>query len=479
MSNDRAHRLSGLSKRVCVAPALLCICLFLLSCETYYERTASFQQAFVSGDFVRADLALGVPDNQANPGLLYLLQKATVLHMLDDMASSNVFFEDAYRFAEDNRTNYSAEAAALLTNPQAAPNKGEDFEVVAINYYKALNFLALGDLESALVECRRLNIALNRINDRYAKFKNRYRVDATALLIMGLIYEAAHEYNDAFIAYRNALNAYREVYAKNFGIGPPEQLKSDLLRMAYVIGFDDELHKYETEFGRKYVHNEDPGGDFVVLWHTGLGPVKDEWSVNFVVVRGEGNTVLFVNEGLGLKFPFAVSSSGGTSVKSLGGVRFVRVAFPRYRERKPYYTGSTLQISSGMRIQLETIQDVNAIALATLSDRMNREMATALLRLALKQASEQAVRQVDANLGALLSIVNSVSERADTRNWQTLPFAIQYARIRLPAGEHTVEFTRHGRSTVKPVSETWFANISADETTFRIEHSIETYPLGD
>ncbi len=31
------------------------------------------------------------------------------------------------------------------------------------------------------------------------------------------------------------------------------------------------------------------------FWHNGLGPVKDEWSVNFVMTHEAGNVVVFHN----------------------------------------------------------------------------------------------------------------------------------------------------------------------------------------
>ena len=409
--------------------------------------------------------------------LLYALQKGTVLHLLEKRDESNQFFEDAYQVADELRARSAAEAVALFTNPQVAPYKGEDFEIVQIHYYKAINYLAVGDLESALVECRRLNNLLNRLNDRYEKKKNRYRVDAFALLIMGLVFDAAGEYNDAFIAYRNAYDAYNTVYAKHFGVQPPEQLKNDLLRTAYLNGFDDELDRFEKQFGRTYEHADSVGGDLIVFWHTGLGPVKDEWSINFLVVHGEGGAVFFVNEALGLSFAFTLDQSG-SGKSTLGDLRFVRVAFPRYRERKPYF--QTAEITApDKRIKLEPAQNINSIAYATLEDRMVRDLSVSLLRVALKQASEYLVRRTNENLAALLSIANALTERADTRNWQTLPYAVHYARVSLPAGRQNlnlVQYAPRGATTVKsPIA----VDIADGETVFHIVHQLDSYPLGN
>ena len=104
-----------------------------------------------------------------------------------------------------------------------------------------------------LVEVRKINIRLQQLNDKYPDHKNRYQRDAFAQLLMGLIYDAAGDWNNAFIAYRNAYDTYQSDYIRNFGLSSPEQLKKDLLRTAYLCGFQTELSQYETEFGMRYV----------------------------------------------------------------------------------------------------------------------------------------------------------------------------------------------------------------------------------
>ncbi len=108
------------------------------------------------------------------------------------------------------------------------------------------------------------------------------------------------------------------------------------------------------------------------------------------------------------------SGSGSTN---LGDLKFVRVVFPKYLSRKPYYRTAALEVG-GKTFPLETGQDLNEIAMKTLEDRMIRELSKSLLRLAVKQAAEQAVRSKNENLGALFSIAQALSEKADTRNWR-------------------------------------------------------------
>ena len=466
-----------MTRKTRMIKTVFCLLFITVGCATYYQRNIKFQELFVQGKIEEAKKELNKNKRAAKDKnrLLYYLQNGVVLQILDKFEESNEFFENAYIFTEDLQKNHAAEAYSLLYNPEALPYSGEDFERILIHYYKAMNYLRQNKLEEALVECRRINIKLNQLNDKYGKNKNRYKSDAFALNLMGIIFEVSGDYNSAFISYRNAYETYEGEYKPLFGVSAPLQLKKDLLRCAYLNGFIDELGKYEKQFGMKYSHDERDGGELVFFWHNGLGPVKGEWSINFFVVRGKGGQVTFVNEDRGLSFPFYLDDSDD-SVK-LGDLKFVRIAFPKYLERKTYFRNAEL-IVSGEKYPLELAQDINAIALKTLEDRMTRELANTLLRFALKQASENVVRKKSESLGALLSVANALSEKADTRNWQTLPYSISYARIPLSEGESTIELKSYSHREVTEHSEIFQLEIEKNKTVFYVFHNLESIPLG-
>jgi hypothetical protein len=453
---------------------LLCILIILFGCSTYFQKNLLFHQSFTAGEIEKANEVLD-SDADAAEGknrLLFFMQKGVVLQLLGRYEESNKYLEQAYLYTEDLQTNYALEALSFLSNPTVKPYEGEDFEVVQIHYFKALNYLELGKYEEALVECRRLNIKLNELNDRYEDSKNRYRQDAFALNLVGIIYEASGEINNAFISYRNAYEVYRDVYQPHFGIEAPLQLKKDLLRSAYLNGFKDELALFEETFDMKYKPALNEGGELVFFMNNGLGPVKGEWSINFFIVKGSGGLVSFVNEEHGFNFPF---SAGNGESSKLGDLKFVRVAFPKYIERKPHFNNTELNIA-GNSYPLEMAQDINAIAFSTLEDRMLRELGNSLLRLAVKQAAEYALRQKNEGLGALLSIINSVTEKADTRNWQTLPYSIAYTRVPLAKGKHTMTLNGYSSNSGQSMIDSLNVDIKSGRTTFQVYHALDSVP---
>lgn len=451
---------------------------FLTACMTYYQRNVRFYQNFESGNLESAEKTL-LGDKKGPEGknkLLYYLNLGVVSSMLGKYEESNQAFEQAYMLGEDYRKNYLNEVLAYLTNPMAREYKGEDFELLMIHYFKALNFLKMGENEKALVECRRMNNKLNAMSDKYSS-DQKYKEDAAMQTLMGLIYEANGDVNNAFIAYRNAYNTYKEDYQKLFNLQVPEQLKKDLVRTAYLLGFADEQRRYEEEFGFK--HQPQPNtGDLVFLWQNGLGPIKSEWSINFQINRNAGlGEVIFVNEEFGFHFPFPVefrTDNDGKKVDILGDLSLLRVAFPKYIQRPPYYTSAQLSVN-GESKEMNLIEDMNAIAVKTLRDRMVLEFGQSLMRLAIKKAQEALLRKEKQEvLATILSYVNAATEKADTRAWHTLPATIYYTRLSLPPGQHQVKLNARAKGGNQSFDFTF--DIKKGQTVFHNFHSMEIDP---
>ncbi len=343
-----------------------------------------------------------------------------------------------------------------------------------INYYKAIGYLQLGKNEEALIECRRVNEKLYALNDKYPRnHKNRYSDDAFAHNLMGMIYDASKDYNNAFIAYRNAYNVYKNNYSENFGTASPEQLKKDILRTAKRIGFEKEYNFFSKEFGMTYERPSKDEGEIIFIWMNGLGPVKDEWSINFAASRGTGGILTLANNEEDISFPFSSHDLSSKENAAFNNLDFVRIAFPKYRERIPLFNQALIEIDGLGQYNLEKAEDVNAIAFKCLKDRMVRELANSILRLATKKALEEYARSKDETLGTLLSIANALTEKADTRNWQTLPHSIYYTRIKLKPGNHKLVLNLSSGISGESKQEFEFI-VKAGKTQFFTFQNLET-----
>ena len=421
-----------------IVSLVVILCCIACTGGSYYQANQSFNQEFETGDLEGALNSLRAKSSEASgrKEFLYDVNNGLVLSMLGRYDESNEYFEKAYLFGEDYRTNYLYEATSYLTNPMFATYRGEDHEHLMLLYYKALNYVKQNNFDDALVECRRLNIRLQQLSDRYGS-DSKYREDAFVHLMMGVIYEAGKDFNNAFIAYRNAYNIYTGSFQSMFNLGPPPQLKLDLLRTAWLSGLIDEFNTYKEEFGMpdyKYELSTEP--ELVFFWHNGLSPIKAEWGINFVVNRRD-DWLYFNNESMQMVFPFNIGGYNDHDKRSLSNIEVFRVAFPKYLERPVFYYKAELAIGDE-RIELQKAEDVNAIAFKCLQERMNLELSKALIRLALKKATEMEVKKTDRALGSVVGLLNAMTEHADTRNWQTLPHEIFYCRVPLKKGSNKV-----------------------------------------
>ena len=290
------------------------------------------------------------------------------------------------------------------------------------------------------MEAKRVNLQLQKINDQYpVNKKNRYTTDAFALNLQGMLYEASGSINEAFISYRNAVDLYLKHKGTFFGVSIPNQLKKDLLRTANDLGFSDEFVRYQKVLNFTYT-TEQPteGGELIIFWENGLIPYKGQHYFTFTILPGQKNGMVMVqNKELNLILPLPIkqSNTGG-----LSDIQIFRVAFPKYVARNAYYTSAQIK-KENTTYPFQLIQNYKEIAFKTLRDRTLREIGKVALRLATKKMSEYLVKDNNKELGAVLGLFNALTEKADTRNWQSLPQTISYLRIPLKKGNNNLEVT--------------------------------------
>lgn len=455
----------------------LAICLFLLilfqGCLSYYQRKSDFNEAFEKAEFKKAERILNNSEPKRKNQLLFYLNKGMTAFMQSDYEASNDAFEQAYLTSETFKPDPGRKLASYFINPRFSKYSGEHHEVLLINYFKALNFLFMGRPRDALVECRRMNIQLQALNMAFKDKRHRYQADAFINLLMGLIYDANQDYNNAFIAYRNAYKVYQEDYQELFNMSAPRQLKSDLVRTSKLAGLNQEKRRYQKQFSEELPSAHQPGkGTLVFLWHNGMGPIKDQLSLTFTLVEGDGGVATFENGRFGWQVPFPNYGDRKENEDGLSQVEIIRLALPKYLERPPYFKSGHIQ-ANGQKYELPLAENINKIAFQTLEDRILRELGNALIRLALKKASEYAVKEEDEDVGTLLNIFNSITEQADTRNWQTLPYGIHYAKVPLEPGKQTITLALKKPNGGKETYDFTY-NLKPGEMRFEHFHTVNT-----
>ncbi len=115
------------------------------------------------------------------------------------------------------------------------------------------------------------------------------------------------------------------------------------------------------------------------------------------------------------------------------------------------------EATTGTEARAELLLDVNVVAQEQLEANKPMLLTRAVLRRALKAYAASKIDGGDSLLGEIFSFGSTVIERAETRNWATLPAQIQAARITLPEGTHTLSLG-DGMETI--------VNVRAQNDTF-------------
>ncbi len=352
---------------------------------------------------------------------LYYMEEGILAHFALRYKESNKSLSRAEQIMDELYTrSISKQTASFLINDNTIPYRGEDFESAMVNLFMALNYVGLGLKDEALVEARKVDNKLNIINSRYSEDKkNVYKEDAFIRFLMGALYEADGEDNDAFISYRKAEEIYRTDYRQNYGIAPPVLLIENLLSSAKAMDFQEELTEIQGQYSDvtfRAPAEKKEMAEIYLIHYNGLGPKKVE--KRWVVPLPDGY--------------------------------LVKVAYPKFKKR--YYEivrgVTTLKnLTSGVSYEFSTIlmENIGSIAVKNLENRTGRIKAKAIARattkyLATKAASKMAKKEGGSIAGLLVQVAGNVAsaatEQADIRHWRLLPAEIRVGKIAVPPGEY-------------------------------------------
>lgn len=408
---------------------LLGLTVLSFSCGTYYQKTLATEQALVVGNYHEAKEAVEGSKflSRKRNSLLYALEMGKVLHLKGDFEESNKYFEYA-DFKMQEFTSLGDYTVGALVNQSMQTYRAEEHEKIMVHYYKSLNYMQMGDVEEALVEARKINLLQQALNISAKSKDSKYRQDPFGLLLMGMLYEADRDFNNAFIAYRNAKKVYQSDKTGLFGNNQPSNLEQDILRTARFAGID---YNSDLAFDENYAKD----GELILFWENGLSPVKNEKDLFFSLDRNNDG-FFFAADGIIIPVDYNFSADDPDFEPSSVGL--IRVARSYYVNRHPMTMGVNLSVN-GVQQQLEMGQDIAALAFQQERENYLKELVADLLRMTLKKVSELALKEADETAGTLLNIANFASEKADTRNWQSLPSQIQFARIPLKKGLNKVK----------------------------------------
>lgn len=365
---------------------LFLTCAGLISCASYQTKVSESRSLIRSGQISEAIEKLKpLAEKKSDDQLVYLLDYGMALHLAGRYEESNQVFLKADKIAEIvDYHSVSNITLATLGSEEMVQYKGESYEKVLINVYLALNYLMLGKFDDAMVEVRRVNEKVNRIR---LDGREDFEQNPFAHYLSAILWESDQKFDDAYISYEQSY--------KLDGSNP--LLPQDLIRSAKRARREDAYQKWKREFPQitenKSWYDRNTG-ELIVVFQDGWGPEKHY---------------------------------------SLQDHRFPELHPVRSRTQS-----ALVKVDGVGEFSTTTVYDVERTSIHTLAADYSWMAARKVGAFIAKEVVADQIRQKNETLGNIAWLAMHLSDRADLRQWSTLPRAFQIARISLPPGVYQI-----------------------------------------
>ena len=408
-------------------PFLLIISLLMVGCAGY-----KFQEIIEPLETGKPEDAYTYLQKQApkKPDIPYQFELGLVAHYANRFEESSKALDIAGNIAEDRYTkSLTMEAGSLITSDKLRPYSGTQYERLLSHYYRALNYVYLNQLDGALIECRRATALINYFKGEDEK----YDFFGTGFLayLSGMLFEAAGEWNDALISYKQAAEYYENA-AEKTGVKTPNDIGNALVRLTRRLGFTDEFERYLEQYGEPPSHSENTG-ELILFYESGYVPPKREENLIFPILKKDD-----VEDE---KFIPTLIGREGMVFEDVELEYLLRVAIPTIDSQRPRFAGIEVEIEKQASARGVLVEDVENIAIETFKAERPIILFRTLVRGVGKYLLTRQADKKDEALGLLTNLAGVLTEQADTRSWRTLPNQIFMVRMPLPAGTHTLKLS--------------------------------------
>lgn len=358
-----------------------------------------------AGKFREADERVTAKKNKLykkKDAVLFYLDRAVLLHDAQDPAASDEMLASAQAYIDElYAKSVSASAGRLLINDLTTPYYAANYERALTYYYRAQNFLQRGDVSSAAVEARRAVFFLDHLR---ADKRKGYNDDPFVQYFASLVFESVGQLSDARIARQNAFNAYRRLGGK-LGVSAPEF----------------SVPKNAGELG-----------EVIIFHYNGLLPLKKTQTVQ--VAWSEAAAMA--------SSPQETTDSVSPEVQNaLAAGLFgsaVTLSYP-VLVPQPFRVASSFVEAGGQRYVTQKVADFAGAAKMDLDEKLPGIWFRTATRAVAKQVAAAQARQAarsaanDDTVGDLagmfVSALGAALEKADTRQWFTLPAEVRMTRL--------------------------------------------------
>jgi hypothetical protein len=420
----------------------------LAGCGSRME-VAAFQADVAAGDYGAA--LAKVERNGSKTDAANLLDRGLLAAGLGRYEESNRILEEAERKIDDLYTrSISKELSTLLVNDTTRDYRPPPFEHAFVPYYRAWNYLALGPRDEVLVEARRI-VEILDLHSGNCDDEPEECADSPFLrYFSGLLFEWGGETNNAYVSYKQALEAAGGAQTAPPGLG------RRLVSLGTRLGFRDEVRQFGEEFHLEPGTDpaETPATIALVVESGVVGRIEEESAI-IPIFSGDSAHILALTKDQhgrrgrqewGSQFRTRVHTEYEPSVKY---EYILRIALPTFVVPPPTPTAVTLRVEKRSRPG-RVAENLTALAADAHENRLPGVLFRAVARGIIKYGAKKAAEKEGGTLAGLaVNLLGAGLEKADTRSWRSLPDNIQVALLEVPPGIHsaTVEIPGSGSNS--------------------------------
>ena len=431
--------MSGIKFKNSVLVVILILLVLFAGCNAPKDQLAAFNGRFESFDYAKsAHFAAGKISKRTNPkgeDLLWALQLGTVQRIQRQYAESTETFDKAEEMLKyfDMQSSLGDGFGSTIANDNVIPYRGEEYDGIMVNVYKALNFMAEKKFDLGRVE-------FNRALDRQRRAKEKFSVEIKKLrseLESGqqrnkfaktnvdnpetsrqLAQRYPNLYN--FEAYPDFVNPFATYLAGIFFNLVSDHAKAvDLLKESYGMVGDNSYIAEDLKETEDILNGKGRLEDTVwLIFENGLGPVKRE---------------------LRMDIPLFIETDN---------IKYVGIALPElfFRNKAHQYLVAE---ANGIDYQTRLVADMDRVVQTEFSKDYGGILTRAIISATFKTTAQYALENQGKDsskyqvASILMAAYSFVTTAADVRIWTSLPKEFQVARFAKPENG-TIKIKRPG-----------------------------------
>lgn len=412
------------------SPLALCLAA-LTGCATYSQQN-KFAGSWARGDLAAAEKEATLKAGKEAGGkdaIIWRLEQAAILRAQGRYEESNQAFDEAQAkiddYADKAKVKLGSETAALFSNLANLPYRGRAYDGIMLNTYKALNYLALHELDKARVEIIRAyqrqqdavddnKRRLQRARDELEAEKEKERIEQARNdpAVRGRLNQAYSGLDTMKIYsdYVNPFTVYLDGLIYFAGATSASDLEHARKSFERVSAFAERSAFVKQDLAMVEAAQSLPPGPMThVIFETGRAPVRDQIRIDI---------------------PIIVSK-----------VSYVGAAFPTL-EPQGGHLASLQVLANGTNYSTEFLASMDSVIAQDFKNELpviiTKTIAAAVVKAAASYAANEAANKEGGDTAGLFSQIGTALFQmavniADLRTWTTLPKEFLVCRLPTPA----------------------------------------------